>query len=99
MISSFNNFIYKAWAYIFNRLLMAVPFHQFRLIFLSLSLGKLGKKCSFLLNCELRHPQKISIGDHCVFNRGVLLDGRGDALTIGSNVDVAQRGSNLDVGA
>jgi maltose O-acetyltransferase len=90
MISKIKNFIYKAWVYFFNFFLMAIPFHAIRLFFLRLRLGKLGSGCSFLLFCEVRKPSQIFIGDHCVFNRRVLLDGRGGKLTIGNNVDVAQ---------
>ena len=90
MISGTKIFIYKAWVYFFNHVLMAIPFHALRLFFLRLRLGKLGRGCSFLLFCEVRKPNQIFVGDHCVFNRGVLLDGRGAKLTIGNNVDMAQ---------
>ena len=90
MISKIKNFIYKAWVYFFNHVIMAIPFHFIRLFFLRLRLGKLGTRCSFLLYCEVRKPAQVFIGDRCVFNRRVLLDGRGGNLVIGNNVDVAQ---------
>lgn len=34
-------------------------------------------------------PYNIQIGNHCVINKNVVLDGRGE-LIIGSNVDIAQ---------
>jgi maltose O-acetyltransferase len=50
----------------------------------------MGRDCGILMGCEVRSPRKIAIGDNCVINRGVLLDGRGGSLTIGDNVDIAQ---------
>ena len=32
----------------------------------------------------------ISIGEHCVINKNVFMDGRGGNLTIGNNVDIAR---------
>lgn len=69
---------------------MRFPSHHFRLFFIRMFLKKLGKNCSFLLGCEIRQGKNISIGDNCVFNARVLLDGRGGKLNIGNNVDVAQ---------
>ncbi|MCD8182049.1 MAG: acyltransferase [Bacteroides sp.] len=39
---------------------------------------------------EVRKPKNVSIGDHSVINKKVLLDGRGGKLIIKDNVDVAQ---------
>jgi maltose O-acetyltransferase len=90
MLSPINNILYKAWSYFFNFWIMYIPFHALRLFFLRLCLGGLGEKSALLLFCEVRKPSNIFIGSHCVFNRRVLLDGRGGKLTIGNNVDVAQ---------
>ena len=76
--------------YVLNRWVMRVPSHAVRLAVARRFLGGLGQGCSFLLDCEIRSGKRIFIGDHCVFNRGVLLDGRGGRLTIGNHVDVAQ---------
>jgi len=38
------------------------------------------------------------LGDHCVINRGVLLDGRGGQLFIGNNVDIAQEAAIWTLG-
>jgi maltose O-acetyltransferase len=80
----------KALAYIINRWLMHVPFHVFRRIVLSLSGVNFGKNCGILMGCEFRYPHQIILGDNCIINRNVLLDGRGGLLTIGNNVDIAQ---------
>lgn len=42
------------------------------------------------MGLEVRNPANIEIGDNNVFNRKVLLDGRGGKLIIGNNVDIAQ---------
>ncbi len=42
------------------------------------------------MGVETRSGKNISIGDHTVVNKRVLLDGRGGKLTIGSQVDIAQ---------
>jgi maltose O-acetyltransferase len=76
--------------YLLNRWAMSVPSHALRLAAARAFLRDLGRGCSFLLDCEIRAGKNISIGDHCVFNRGVLLDGRGGRLVIGNCVDVAQ---------
>lgn len=82
--------IFRFHAYILRRWVSRIPFHLIRLQFYRLSGLKFGKKCSILMGCELRYPHKIILGDHCVINRDVLLDGRGGLLTLGNNVDVAQ---------
>jgi acetyltransferase-like isoleucine patch superfamily enzyme len=80
----------RFYAYILRRWVSRTPFHLIRLLVYRLSGLKFGKKCSILMGCELRYPNKIILGDHCVINRDVLLDGRGGPLTIGNNVDIAQ---------
>ena len=54
---------------------------------LGLKVGRntlIGRKASF------RDCSNIEIGDGCVVNPHVLLDGRGAKITIGNNVDIAQ---------
>jgi len=80
----------RFYAYILRRWVSRIPFHLIRLQAYRLSGLKFGKKCSILMGCELRYPHKIILGDHCVINRDVLLDGRGGPLTMGNNVDIAQ---------
>jgi acetyltransferase-like isoleucine patch superfamily enzyme len=82
--------IFRFYAYILRRWVSRIPFHLIRLQIYRLSGLKFGNKCSILMGCELRYPHKIILGDHCVINRDVLLDGRGGLLTLGNNVDVAQ---------
>ena len=53
-------------------------------------LKKTGKRVFFGKGLDVRSPYRISIGDYCRINKNVLLDGRGEGLTIGNNVDIAQ---------
>ena len=76
--------------YLLNRWVMHFPSHYLRLAVARHYLGAVGPDCSFLLDCELRFGWNVFIGRNCVFNRGVLLDGRGGRLSIGDCVDVAQ---------
>jgi maltose O-acetyltransferase len=76
--------------YIFRVLLMNIPSHWFRLIFLRKSLCRVGRNTHFLMGVEIRSGKNISVGDNCAINARVLLDGRGGKLTIGNNVDIAQ---------
>ncbi len=57
---------------------------------MSLHVRSIGKHSTMLMGCEIRNGKNVSIGEHCVINKNVLLDGRGGLLTIGDNVDIAQ---------
>lgn len=81
---------YKFLMYVLNRHGMHVPCHAFRRALLGIFGVRMGRGCGILMACEVRSPGRIVLGDNCVINRGVLLDGRGGALTLGDNVDVAQ---------
>lgn len=89
-MAKINYFLARFYAYVLRTWLSAIPFHQVRLSIYHLSGLRTGKRCSILMGCELRYPKRIVLGNHCVINRSVLLDGRGGALTIGDNVDIAQ---------
>lgn len=43
-----------------------------------------------MLHCEIRGGRRVFVGDHCMFNHGVLLAGQGGRLAIGENVDAVQ---------
>ena len=55
-----------------------------------MQLKSIGKQTNFLMGLEIRKGKNISIGNNCVINKKVLLDGRGGNLIIGNNVDIAQ---------
>jgi maltose O-acetyltransferase len=76
--------------YFVNRWLMKAPFHSVRRM-AARALGvRIGTRTHLLLDCEIRNGRAITIGDHSVCNRSVLLDGRGGLLVIGNNVDIGQ---------
>lgn len=76
--------------YLINEWIMFIPFHAVRLLFIKQLLNKIGKQTNFLMGLEIRKGKNISIGNNCVINKKVLLDGRGGNLIIGNNVDIAQ---------
>lgn len=76
--------------YVFRTQLMYVPLHAARLFFVKRTVAHVGKNCTFLIGVEIRTGQNISVGNNCVFNKNVLLDGRGGKISIGNNVDIAQ---------
>ena len=55
-----------------------------------MQLKSIGRQTNFLMGLEIRKGKNISIGNNCVINKKVLLDGRGGNLIIGNNVDIAQ---------
>lgn len=82
-------FLYDLFQF-FTKIIMWIPFHSIRLLYLKLILGGLGKHSTVARNVEIRKPKNIFIGSNCVINTRVLLDGRGGKLKIGDNVDIAQ---------
>ena len=70
--------------------IMWIPFHAVRLCFLRCVLKHLGRHTAICRNVEIRSPYRVSIGNHCSINKHVLLDGRGEGIIIGDNVDIAQ---------
>lgn len=84
-----RTFLLHCINYLTREWIMFIPFHAVRKFFLRPQLGKLGKGSSFLMGVEFRNPKNILIGDHCVINTRVLLDGRGGQIIIGNNVDIA----------
>jgi acetyltransferase-like isoleucine patch superfamily enzyme len=76
--------------YLFRVLVMKIPLHFVRDVFIRFSLKSVGKQTSFLMGVEFRRGKNIVVGSNTVVNRGVLIDGRGGMVVIGSNVDIAQ---------
>ena len=71
-------------------LLMKMPLGVFRRWVMRLALHHCGHHSAFGRNIDVRSPYRISIGNNTTVNKRVLLDGRGGALRIGNNVDIAQ---------
>lgn len=73
--------------YFFNWFVSKIPVGWLRHGFYRL-LFPIGRQSVVLWGVWIR-GNRIRIGDNCVINSHVMLDGRGDSLTIGNNVDVA----------
>lgn len=69
---------------------MFIPCWKLRWTFMKLSLKTLGKGCFLMRKVNVVNPANISIGNHTVINKAVMLDGRAAELIIGDNVDIAQ---------
>lgn len=52
--------------------------------------AKIGQQTVICRNVSFRNCANIEIGDNCVVNSHVLLDGRGAQIKIGNQVDIAQ---------
>jgi len=90
IITSFlREFSFGLWI-IITSVVMWIPFHFIRYIYLRIFLKNLGKNSTILRNVKIIKPKNISIGHNSIVNNNVLLDGRGGELIIGNNVDIAQ---------
>lgn len=75
---------------ILSQLIMWLPFHSLRYVYLKISLKSLGRHTEVCRNVDIRTPRNIIIGNNTTINKRVLLDGRGGSLCIGDSVDIAQ---------
>ena len=73
-----------------TEIIMSIPFHTIRNLYLRIVLKHLGKNTEVCRNIDFRSPQRIEIGDNTTINKHVVLDGRGGILKIGNSVDIAQ---------
>ena len=69
---------------------MLIPCWIFRWAFIKISIKDLGQGCFIMRRVNVVNPANISIGNHVIINKAVMLDGRGAELIIGNNVDIAQ---------
>lgn len=86
MYNIFKDFI----LYVFLPLVMRFPSYWSRISLLKILKLKIGKDSSLLRNIKIFIPHNITIGNNCVINSEVLLDGRGGKIIIGNNVDIAR---------
>jgi acetyltransferase-like isoleucine patch superfamily enzyme len=89
----------KSFLYGIYRLLQAVimwlPFYRVRWLWCKIVVKSIGSNVYISRNIDIRGPRRIRIGNNCVINKKVLLDGRssnkeGGNISIGNNVDIAQ---------
>lgn len=75
---------------LFTNIIMAIPFHLFRNVYLKVVLKSLGNHSEICRCIDIRSPRRIVIGSYSSINKHVVLDGRGGLLSIGNCVDIAQ---------
>jgi len=79
--------------YLFNAIFTKIPINFIRLYFASFYM-EIGKNTFVAMNVKILklelNRSKIKIGDNCMINPGVLLDGRVGKIVIGNNVDIAR---------
>ena len=83
---------YETIIFLFSRVPGALGLFL-RKIFFPCILGEVGKGVIFGRNMTIRHPHKISIGDHCFMDDYVVLDAKGEnnkGIKIGGNVIVGR---------
>ena len=86
-----KNWVYGLAKYIFREWVMFIPSIKLRLLFLKKTLRSIGKGTFIAMGVDIRGGGKsIDIGEDCVINRNVTLDGRGGRLIIGDTVDIGQ---------
>ena len=89
-MKTLNLILYSFYLYLINRFITNFPFQAIRRLFFKLLLKKIGTHNSFLMGVQFRNPRNIIIGDNCIINKNVMLDGRNSKLLIGNNVEIAQ---------
>lgn len=85
-MKEFINGIYM----LITSVVMSIPFHAVRNIYLKIILKKIGVQNSFSRHVEIRSPHRVYVGSNCSINKRTLLDARGGVITIGNCVDIAQ---------
>ena len=76
--------------YFINHILNKVPSRHMRMFFYSLlSKGNVSRKASIGLGVRILDIRKVKIGDFTNINFDSIIDGRGDGIEIGTNVDIA----------
>ena len=85
------NEIFKGLIFHFiNHILNKIPSRRIRMIFYSfLSKGNISRKASIGLGVRILDIRNVQIGAHSNINFDSIIDGRGGAIKIGENVDIA----------
>ena len=90
ILKKIKTFITLLYIYVAKNWLMNFPSHRLRKFIIKRFGLRFGSNTNFLMGVEIKNPKNIFIGNQCVINKRVLLDGRGARLIIGNNVDIAQ---------
>ena len=72
-----------------NSIVMSIPLHFVRRLWMNMLLKEVGEKCVFLRHIRTHTPWRITIGNDVVINRNVMLDGR-KGMVIGDSVDIGE---------
>lgn len=87
------SFIVHFRVFLFNVFFTKIPINFIR-IFLARFYMKIGKNSFVAMNVKILNLKisrdQIQIGNNCIINPGVLLDGRIGKIIIGDNVDIAR---------
>lgn len=93
MIVKLKLFVLHLRLYLFNSFITRIPFNFIRMFFVKKYMV-VGKNSFVSMNVKLLNIQikkdQIVIGDNCMINPGVLLDGRLGRIIIHNNVDIAR---------
>lgn len=82
----FKGFVF----YFINNILNKIPSRRVRMfLYNKLSSNKISNKSSIGLGVKILDIRNITIGDYSNINFDSILDGRGEGIVIGSNVDIA----------
>lgn len=85
-----NEFLKGLVFYFINHILNKIPSRKVRMFIYSiLSNGNISRKASIGLNVKFLDIRNINIGENTNINFDSILDGRGDVIDIGANVDIA----------
>ena len=76
--------------YVLLPFVMSLYSRRLRHAYLRKRMGSLGKSSFISRKVRFRSIHNVFIGEGCVVNPDVLLDGRGGKLVIGNHVDIAQ---------
>lgn len=87
--SALRRFCSCVYYYIMS-IILWTHIHFMRKSFLKISGMQIGNFTRCSRNLDIRNPWNIKIGDDCILNKEILLDGRGGKLIIGNSVDIAQ---------
>ena len=81
---------FKGLYLLLSEFIMFLPFWSIRYMFQKCMLRHIGKGCYVMRKVVIINPKNVTIGNHVIINKMVMLDGRAAELIIGDNVDIAQ---------